>query len=78
METTTALFKLDDSDNPGQARVKVLQKMVTSEAKAVKAMTGFDLYRVEVLEVTKPSTFASNPKPGQKQSVSAKHLTFQN
>ena len=73
----TALFKLDDSDNPGQAEVKVLQKLSTAEAKAVKAVTGHDLYRVEVVAVTKPSTFAANPKPGQKQSVSAKHLTFQ-
>ena len=77
MTTTTALFQLDDSDNPGQARVKILQKLITSQARAVKAVTGYDLYRVEVLEVTKPSTFASNPRPGQKQSVSAKHLTFQ-
>ena len=41
-------------------------------------MTGHDLYRVEVVAVTKPSTFAANPKPGKKQSVSTKHLTFQN
>ena len=73
----TALFKLDDSDNPGQVEVKVLQKLHTAEAKAVKAMTGHDVYSVEVVAVTKPSTFAANPKPGKKQSVSAKHLTFQ-
>ena len=77
MATRTAMFKLDDSDNPGQARVKVLQKLSTTEARAVKAMTGHDVYRIEVLEVTQPSTFAANPKPGQKRSVSAKHLTFQ-
>ena len=77
MATKIALFKLDDSDNPGQARVKVLQMLSTAQARAVKAMTGYDLYHVEVLEVTKPSTFAANPKPGKKLSVSAKHLTFQ-
>ena len=72
-----ALFKLDDSDNPGQAEVKVLRKLSTAEAMADKALTGHDLYRVEIVAVTKPSTFAANPKPGQKQNISAKHLTFQ-
>ena len=77
MEIKRALFNLDDSGNPGQARVKLLQKLDSAQARSVKAFTGHDIYRVEVLEVTKPSTFAANPKPGQKRSVSAKHLTFQ-
>ena len=77
MTTKTALFKLDDSSNPGQARVRVIKRLNTGEARATKAVTGYDLYRVEVLEVTKPSSFAANPRPGQKRTVSAKHLTFQ-
>ena len=74
---TQALFKLDDSNDPGQAQVKVLQRLGTAQAKAIKKWTGYDLYRVEIIEVTKPSSCAANPKPGQKKSVSEKHLTFQ-
>ncbi len=77
MAIQNALFKLDDGDNPGWAKVKVLQKLDTAQARAIKAVTGYDLYRVEVLGVEKPSTFASNPKPGKKLSVSEKHLKFE-
>lgn len=74
----TAIFKLDDGDNPGQALVKVLRKLTTQQAQAIKALTGHDTYRVEVVEVTKASTFAANPNPGKKMDVSAKHLISSN
>ena len=76
MTTRTAVYRLDDSDNPGEAIVKVIKQLVTAQAQAVKTFTGHDTYQVECVEVTKPSTFAANPKPGKRQNVSTKHLTF--
>jgi hypothetical protein len=48
------------------------------ESEAVKAMTGFDLWNIEVLEIVRPSTadMKTSARPGQKKSVSAKHLIF--
>ena len=76
MTVTTAIFKLDDGIDPGEAVVRVLKQLHTQEAQAVKAFTGYDLYQVEVLEIPKPSTFAANPKVGTKKKVSARHLRF--
>ena len=66
MTANMAMFRLDDGDDPGQAVVKVLKKLNTQQARTIKALTGHDIYRVEVVEVTKPSTFASNPQTWQK------------
>lgn len=76
---TSALFKLDDTKTPGLARVKVLGKETNAQATAVKAATGFDLYRIEVIEVVSPSkaSMRTTAEPGQKKVVSAKHLIFE-
>ncbi len=76
MTATTAIFKLDDGEDPGEAVVRVLKQLHTQEAQAIKGLTGCDLYQVEVLEVLKRSAFAANPKVGTKKKVSAKHLRF--
>lgn len=79
VSTTTALFRLDDTEDPGLARVRVLSKSATSEAHIVKALTGHDIYKCEVIEIVKPSTasVSSPAKPGQKKTISDKHLNFE-
>lgn len=74
-----ALFKLDDTPTPGLATVKLLGRKNGPEARAVKAMTGFELWNIEVVEVVRPSAAAmkTGARPGQRKSVSAKHLIFQ-
>jgi hypothetical protein len=76
---TTALFRLDDTDEPGLARVRVLGKLATAQARTVKALTGHDIYRCEVIEIVKPSIapVSSPAKPRQKQTISGKHLDFE-
>jgi hypothetical protein len=53
-------FKLDDSENPGYARVKILSQN--------KKMLPAKVYRVEVIEITKPSLIRGC-KVGQKLTV---------
>lgn len=76
---TTALFKLDDTADPGLARVRVLRKLATAQAETVKALTGHDIYQCQVMEIVKPSaaSVSSGAKPGQKKTISAKHLRFE-
>ena len=76
MALEQAVFRLDDGDNPGEAIVKVHTKLDTQQARTIKAITGYDLYRIEIQEITKPSTFAANPKVGKVMAVSEFHLEF--
>ena len=73
----TVEYRLDDSDDPGYALAKVLKKLETPAAKAVKAVYGYEVYRIEILEVVKPSFAGKRLKPGTKRDISAKHLTVQ-
>ena len=81
-KVTSALFKLDDTEAPGLALVKVLGKQNDAQTAAVKAATGCDLYRdlyrIEVVRIVNPSnaSMKTTAKPGQKKTVSAKHLIF--
>lgn len=59
----TARFRLDDTDNPGWAKVRIL--------KQVKGVVGLPTYEVEVLEVIKPSC-ARTPRRGSKLTVAAR------
>ncbi len=76
---TTALFRLDDTDDPGLARVRVLAKLTTAQAKSIKARTGHDIYKCEVIEIVKSSaaSVSSPAKPRQKKTISDKHLEFE-
>lgn len=61
----TARFRLDDTDDPGWARVRIL---ATTEG-----ILGLPTYRVEVLEVLKAGASRS-PRRGSKLTVAAVDL----
>ena len=67
----TALFKLDDTDDPGLARVRLL-----SEDTQLAQVLPWKVWKVEVLEVVKPSTarMKSQVKIGTRKEVAEKHL----
>jgi hypothetical protein len=67
----TALFKLDDTDDPGLARVRIL-----SEDTQLAHVLPWKVWKVEVLEVVKPSTarMKSQVKIGTRKEVAEKHL----
>lgn len=60
MSDQTKLYKIDDSDNPGIARVKILSKG--------KRFMGKQLFKIEVVEIVRPSTFAGC-RVGSKKTV---------
>jgi hypothetical protein len=68
---STALFKLDDTDDPGLARVRLL-----SEDTELAHLLPWKVWKVEVLEVVKPSTsrMKSQVKIGSGKKVAEKHL----
>ena len=67
----TALFKLDDTDDSGLARVRLL-----SENTQLSKLLSWKVWKVEVLEVVKPSTarMKSPVKIGTRKEVAEKHL----
>jgi hypothetical protein len=67
----TALFKLDDTDAPGLARVRLL-----SENTQLAHLLPWKVWKVEVLEVVKPSTarMKSQVRVGARKEVAEKHL----
>jgi hypothetical protein len=68
---STALFKLDDTDDPGLARVRIL-----SEDTELAHLLPWKVWKVEVLEVVRPSTarMKSQVKIGSRKKVAEKHL----
>ena len=60
------IFKVDDSSNPGLAKVKILKR--------TRVILGKAVFSVEVLEVIRPST-SRKLKVGQKLEVSEKLLS---
>jgi hypothetical protein len=67
----TALFKLDDTADPGLARVRLL-----SENTQPSQVLPWKVWKVEVLEVVKPSTASmrSRVKIGARKDIGEKHL----
>jgi hypothetical protein len=67
----TALFKMDDTDDPGLARVRLLS--LNSE---LSRLAPWNIWKVVVLEVVKPSTarMKSQVKVGGRKQVADKHL----
>lgn len=53
-------YKLDDSDNPGYAKVEILSK--------AKPFMGKQMYKIQITEIVKPSTFIKC-KVGAKRTV---------
>jgi hypothetical protein len=67
----TAIYKLDDSPEPGLARVRVLGE--TSVAFKGEERT---LYRIQVLDIIRPSSLSDGRvRVGQRRNVSGDHLT---
>lgn len=68
---STALFKLDDTDNPGLARVKLLR-----ENSQLSNVLPWKVWKAEVLEIVKPSTanMKSRVKVGKRMDVGEKNL----
>ena len=66
-----ALFKIDDTDDPGLARVKLL-----SENSKLSNLLPWKVWKVEVLEVVKPSKadMKSLANIGTRKDVGEKHL----
>lgn len=64
-----AVFKLDDSQTPGFARVRIM-----GQASVMLKGAQHALWRVEVVEIIRPSTIR-RVRPGQKLNVSEKHLS---
>lgn len=60
-----ARFRLDDTDDPGWARVRILEQ--------VPGILGLPTYRVEVVDVIKPGCSRS-PRRGSKLTVAAVDL----
>ena len=74
-----ALFKLDDTRMPGWAKVKLLGRDTGRQARAIKAALGHDLWKIEMLEIIRPSPIKSlnrGVKRGRKIVVSEAHLIF--
>ena len=56
---STALFKVDDTDDPGVVRVRLL-----SENVRLSKLLPWKIWKVEMLEVVKPSTAEMKSQPG--------------
>ncbi len=67
----TALFKVDDTEDPGLARVRLLS--LNAE---LSQLLPWKVWHVVVLEVVKPSTarMKSQVKVGARKRVAEKHL----
>jgi hypothetical protein len=67
----TAIYRFDDTEMPGLARVKLL--------KHTRTLLGFKVWQVEVVEIVRPSiaTMKSSTKVGQRKEVSEKHLQME-
>lgn len=61
-----ASLQLDDSPNPGSAKVRLIEP--------VRFVNGYQCWKVEILEVTKPSPYLTIGV-GQKFDVTEKHLS---
>ena len=68
---STALFKVDDTDDPGLVRVRLL-----SENVRLSKLLPWKIWKVEMLEVVKPSTaeMKSAAGIGTRKDVGEKHL----
>ena len=68
---STALFKVDDTDDPGLVRVRLL-----SENTKLSGVLPWKVWKVEMLEVVKPSTaeMKSAARIGTRKDVGEKHL----
>ena len=76
---TNALFKLDDTRMPGWVKVKLLGKDTGREAKAIKKALGWDVWKIEMLEIIRPSPIKSlnrGVRSGRKLAVSEVNLIF--
>ena len=68
---STALFKVDDTDDPGLVRVRLL-----SENTKLSGVLPWKVWKVEVLEVVKPSSASmkSQARIGARKNVGETHL----
>ena len=74
---TDAIFWLDNTDTPGLATVKILEKKFGVEDAVVQTLTGHDLWRIEIEEVVRPSAVRRlKLRPGRRMVVSGKYLNF--
>ena len=72
-----AIYWLDNTDTPGCAMVKILDKKFSVEDAVVQMLTGHDLGRIEIEEVLKPSAVRRlKLRPGRRMVVSGKYLSF--
>lgn len=70
----TVLFRLDDTANPGLAKVKLIKKN-----ERLSAALPWDIWQVEAIEIVKPSTakIKSSLKVGGKKELGSRHFVIE-